>query len=83
MAESIHSTGLAQQKNETIKVEVNPSVEIPWHAAYPAPNVVAPSLSRQELLGWFCKGKSVGRDFVLVDLRRTDFEVRSSPIIFF
>jgi hypothetical protein len=51
------------------------SAEIPWHASYPAPRTVAPSLSRQELLQWFREGKRAGTDFVLVDLRRTDFEV--------
>ncbi|RMJ24882.1 RHOD [Aspergillus sp. HF37] len=50
------------------------SAEIPWHASYPAPRTVAPSLSRQELLQWFREGKRAGTDFVLVDLRRTDFE---------
>jgi arsenical-resistance protein 2 len=27
------------------------------------------------LLQWFREGKQPGRDFVLVDVRRTDFEV--------
>lgn len=49
--------------------------EVPWHAAYPAPNAVAPSLLRHELLQWFQDGKKAGKDFVLVDVRRTDFEV--------
>ncbi|KAH8700205.1 Rhodanese-like domain-containing protein [Talaromyces proteolyticus] len=43
----------------------------PWHAAYPAPRRVATTLPSQELLQWFRDGK---RDYVLVDLRRTDFE---------
>lgn len=51
------------------------SAETPWHASYPAPRTVAPSLSRQELLQWFREGKRAGTDFVLVDVRRTDFEV--------
>jgi arsenical-resistance protein 2 len=51
------------------------SAEIPWHASYPAPRTVAPSLPRQELLQWFREGKRAGTDFVLVDLRQTDFEV--------
>jgi hypothetical protein len=51
--------------------------EVPWHAAYPSPRNVAPSLSRQELLQWFHDDKRVvGKDFVLVDVRRVDFEVR-------
>ncbi|KAJ5777903.1 hypothetical protein N7520_001149 [Penicillium odoratum] len=35
---------------------------------------MAGSISRLELLQWFKAGKKVGKDFVLVDLRRTDFE---------
>lgn len=49
--------------------------EQPWHAAYPAPRNTADSLPRHELLQWFRDGKQPGKDFVLVDLRRTDFEV--------
>ncbi|KAJ5102292.1 hypothetical protein NUU61_004514 [Penicillium alfredii] len=50
------------------------STESPWHAKYPAPRTVAASISRQELLQWFQEGKEAGKDFVLVDLRRTDFD---------
>lgn len=50
----------------------NPS---PWHAAYPAPKATPSALPRQELLQWFREGKQAGKDFVLVDVRRTDFEV--------
>ncbi|KAJ5779691.1 hypothetical protein N7457_007411, partial [Penicillium paradoxum] len=34
----------------------------------------AGSISRLELLRWFQQGKKTGKDFILVDLRRTDFE---------
>ncbi|EPS27613.1 hypothetical protein PDE_02557 [Penicillium oxalicum 114-2] len=50
------------------------SAELPWHAAYPAPKSTVPSLPRNQLLHWFQNGKQPGRDFVLVDVRRTDFE---------
>lgn len=53
------------------------SAELPWHAAYPAPRGAAPSISREELLQWIREGKQAGKDFVLVDLRRTDYEVRT------
>lgn len=53
------------------------SAELPWHAAYPAPRGAAPSISREELLQWIREGKQAGKDFVLVDLRRTDYEVWS------
>ncbi|KAJ5650116.1 arsenate reductase (Arc2) [Penicillium longicatenatum] len=43
----------------------------PWHAAYPAPKCTAPVLSRLEVLKWLREGR---KDFVLVDLRRADFE---------
>lgn len=50
--------------------------EVPWHAAYPAPKSVVASLPRDELLRWLRDGKKkAGEDFVLVDVRRTDFEV--------
>lgn len=52
-----------------------PSAEPPWHAGYPAPKTAAASLSRADLLQWFREGKQAGKDFVLVDLRRADFEV--------
>jgi len=47
----------------------------PWHAAYPAPKSEVNSLPRQELLRWLKEGKQAGKDFVLVDVRRNDFEV--------
>jgi hypothetical protein len=52
------------------------SAELPWHAAYPAPRGAALSISREELLQWIREGKQAGKDFLLVDLRRTDYEVR-------
>ncbi|KAL1981883.1 hypothetical protein VTN96DRAFT_2070 [Rasamsonia emersonii] len=53
----------------------NETAQVPWYAAYPPPRNVAPSLSREELLQWFQdERKRVGKDFVLVDLRRSDFE---------
>ncbi|KAI9792099.1 MAG: hypothetical protein M1816_003081 [Peltula sp. TS41687] len=43
-----------------------------WHAAYPAPsNPDPPGLSRSQLLQGIRQGR---KDFVLVDLRRTDHE---------
>ncbi|PSS25899.1 hypothetical protein M430DRAFT_134786 [Amorphotheca resinae ATCC 22711] len=47
--------------------------DVPWHANLPAPKSTAASISRQDLLTWFSE-KTVGKDFVLVDLRRTDYE---------
>ncbi|KAJ5195080.1 arsenate reductase (Arc2) [Penicillium cinerascens] len=45
-----------------------------WHEAYPAPMSKVDALPRQELLRWLREGKQAGRDFVLVDVRRNDFE---------
>ncbi|KAG0155256.1 Rhodanese-like [Penicillium digitatum] len=50
------------------------SAELPWHAAYPSPRGAAPSISREELLQWIQEGRQAGKDFILVDLRRTDYE---------
>ncbi|KAI9892620.1 MAG: hypothetical protein M1814_001313 [Vezdaea aestivalis] len=49
-------------------------VEKPWHAIYPAPKTTAAVITRESLLSWMLEGKVAGKDFVLVDLRRTDFE---------
>ena len=56
-------------------------VEKPWHAAYPAPEITAAAITRERLLSWMLEGKRAGKDFVLVDLRRTDFEVRHNILI--
>ncbi|CAG8054951.1 unnamed protein product [Penicillium salamii] len=50
------------------------STEAPWHAAFPAPKSAPSSISREELLQWTQEGKQAGKDFVLVDVRRTDYE---------
>ncbi|KAJ8125777.1 hypothetical protein O1611_g7861 [Lasiodiplodia mahajangana] len=48
--------------------------EQPWHAAFPAPKTTQPaSLSREEVLDKLRTGV-VGRDFILVDVRRNDYE---------
>ncbi|KAI1331485.1 Rhodanese-like domain-containing protein [Xylariaceae sp. FL0255] len=48
--------------------------EQPWHAAFPAPKTTEPlSLTREEVLAKLVSGE-VGRDVVIVDLRRNDFE---------
>jgi len=51
------------------------AVEKPWHATYPAPKTTSAAIARESLLSRMLKGKLAGKDFVLVDLRRTDFEV--------
>jgi hypothetical protein len=53
-----------------------------WHAAYPAPQTTADSLSRETLLSWMKDGKIAGKDFVLVDLRRIDHQVSSPTTLY-
>ncbi|KAK4063322.1 hypothetical protein Purlil1_14168 [Purpureocillium lilacinum] len=50
----------------------------PWYAAYPAPRHLQPGCVTREELLWMLKGGEnvAGRDFLLVDLRRADYEVR-------
>ena len=55
----------------------------PWYAAYPEPRTVTSSITRQTLLSWMKKGeKLAGKDYVLVDLRRTDYEVSDLVLLF-
>ncbi|KLO20699.1 hypothetical protein SCHPADRAFT_841891 [Schizopora paradoxa] len=44
-----------------------------WHDAFPQPKSSPPSISADEL-AVLLKTKTVGKDFVVVDVRRTDFE---------
>jgi len=55
----------------------------PWYAAYPAPSNQSPaSITREQVLDMLKeKNGTVQRDFVLVDLRRADYEV--IPGLFF
>jgi hypothetical protein len=55
----------------------------PWHAAFPSPGNTTPkSISRSELLHCLQAGQRPGKDFLLVDLRRADFEVGFPPFLF-
>ena len=47
----------------------------PWYAAYPAPKSEVVTISREEVLELLKTTPLEKRDFVLVDLRRNDFEV--------
>jgi arsenical-resistance protein 2 len=50
----------------------------PWHAAYPTPRKTEPaSISREALLDLMTKSNGcAAKDFLLIDLRRTDNEVK-------
>ncbi len=63
---------------DTTTSEFDRNRELPWYAAYPAPRqATPPSTSRAEVLQLFRDGKQAGREFILIDLRRTDHEVGS------
>ncbi len=52
---------------------------IPWYNAYPNPRNDKPVVvTRNEVLAWPKNGQKPGVDFLLIDLRRTDHEVRLS-----
>lgn len=51
----------------------------PWYAAYPAPKSEVVTISREEVLELLKSTPPEKRDFVLVDLRRNDFEVSQPP----
>ncbi|KAK4121215.1 Rhodanese-like protein [Parathielavia appendiculata] len=46
----------------------------PWYAAYPAPKSEVATISREQVLELLKTTPPEKRDFVLVDLRRNDFE---------
>ncbi|KAJ9130440.1 hypothetical protein NKR23_g12202 [Pleurostoma richardsiae] len=53
-----------------------PEALAPWYAAYPAPRNSQPAaITREKLLKMIKGSESVaGKDFILVDLRRTDYQ---------
>lgn len=52
-----------------------PETPAPWHAAYSAPSNPKPdAITREEVLNMMKSGEVARRDFILVDLRRTDHE---------
>lgn len=52
------------------------AAETPWYAAYPEPRSTdLKRITREELLRRMKNGEKSGQKFVLVDVRRTDFEV--------
>ncbi|KUJ16666.1 Rhodanese-like protein [Mollisia scopiformis] len=52
----------------------NSEVESPWYAEFPEPKATATTITRITLLSWMTEGKLAGKDFVLVDLRKADYE---------
>lgn len=50
-----------------------PARAVSWHAAFPAPKAPTQFITRGDVLDLFT-GKIAGKDFILIDVRRTDFE---------
>ena len=50
----------------------------PWYAAYPAPQNLNPASMQREDVLEMIKHSEAGKDFILVDLRRNDHDVRLS-----
>jgi arsenical-resistance protein 2 len=48
--------------------------EQPWHSAFPVPSFDSKRITAAEL-GTMMKENAVGKDYVIVDVRRADFEV--------
>lgn len=55
-------------------VQAPPPAEQPWYAAYPEAQSKPASINRSEVLELLQTGKD-DEKFLLVDLRRTDYEV--------
>ncbi len=54
----------------------HPATDTPWHAGYPKPKNQSPAtVTRQEILGMLLAAEKPQKDLVLIDLRRTDYEV--------
>lgn len=53
-----------------------PVEEKPWHAAFPAPVSTPEQVEAEVLKQQMDEQPASERDFIVVDVRRTDFEVR-------
>ena len=58
-------------------VQPNSTSETPWHATFPTPSFESPRMSHEALAEMMDK-KKAGVDYMVVDVRRTDFEVSLS-----
>jgi hypothetical protein len=55
------------------------SVTPPWHAAYPAPRTTPATICREDVLDMIKQAaQTSSRDYILIDLRRSDLEVCNS-----
>lgn len=52
-----------------------------WHDVFPNPRNQSPdAITRQDLLERLQKDQKPGVDFLLVDLRKADYQVRAHPV---
>jgi len=59
-------------------ISSHPTKSQPWHAAYPVPKSTPGVVTHHEVMSMLKEaGQGSPRDFVLVDVRRNDHEVRS------
>ncbi|KAG8934933.1 hypothetical protein FRC02_008915 [Tulasnella sp. 418] len=75
---------LSSTVNETSKypvTEVPACVQLPWHAVFPAPRST-PAYATAADLASMVRNLTAGKDYVIVDVRRADFEVFASCRIF-
>lgn len=76
--QNLKPRALSQTLGQTFKMSTNTEstpASAPWHAAFPAPKSEVTTITREEVLGMLKTTPLGQRDFVLVDLRRNDFEV--------
>jgi hypothetical protein len=71
---------MATNANEASAIaNAAPSNEPAWHASLPQPVSRPKNITAEELKALITKEGAVsGRDYIVVDVRRTDFEVRCS-----
>lgn len=68
-------SSMTTQQVNVVSAAAAAADEKPWHAAYPAPRSEVQWITRQEVLQLLkSEAQSSRKSFVLVDLRRTDFE---------
>ncbi|KAF3109016.1 hypothetical protein TWF569_006172 [Orbilia oligospora] len=74
-AQSIRTLHLSSSSLHKMSCEAPPTADgSPWHAAFPSPRTTKPgALTRKEVLELL--QKEGRKDFVLVDLRRNDYEL--------
>ena len=71
-----HTTTQPDTTQPAPVVNASAVAEQPWYAAYPAARSEPTAITRHEVLRLLKAESTVESTFVLVDLRRTDYEAR-------